>query len=194
MLKLDNVSPIDAATYDVVVSGFTSMTSAPATLAVVTQPAQLILYEPFDYTNLGAAVSDNTPANWTFGGTGANDLIVTAGNLSYPGLASPIGNSVTNGGAGLGVRRSMGSTVNSGVLYFSALFRINDLGTTWNGAASQVGALAATDNVSFRLAVMVQASAGGYRIGVQKGGTGATATFGTTDYHAGDTIFLGRQI
>jgi len=30
----------------------------------------------------------------------------------------------------------------------------------------------------------------GYVIGVQKGGTGATPTFGATEYHAGDTVFL----
>jgi hypothetical protein len=189
-LKLDNVSPFDAASYDVVVSGYTSVTSAAATLAVVTQAPQLILYEPFDYTNIGSPVSDNTPGNWTFGGTGANDLSVIAGNLFRAGLAQPLGNSVTNGGAGLGVRRLFGTSVNSGTLFFSALFRINDIGTTWNGAASQVGALTATDNTSFRLAVMVQSSPAGYRIGVQKGGTGATATFGSTDFAAGQTVFL----
>src|SRR5205814_1599717 len=32
--------------------------------------------------------------------------------------------------------------------------------------------------------------ASSYVIGVQKGGTGATATYGATEYHAGDTIFL----
>jgi hypothetical protein len=189
-LKLDNVSPFDAASYDVVVSGYTSVTSTAATLAVVTQASQLILYEPFDYTNIGSPVSNNTPGNWTFGGTGANDLNVIAGNLFHAGLAQPLGNSVTNGGAGLGVRRLFGTSVNSGTLFFSALFRINDIGTTWNGAASQVGALTATDNTSFRLAVMVQSSPAGYRIGVQKGGTGATATFGSMDFTAGQTVFL----
>jgi hypothetical protein len=189
-LKLDNVSSFDAASYDVVVTGNTSVTSSSATLAVVTPPPQLILYEPFNYTNIGSPVSDNTPANWTFGGTGANDLNVAAGNLVYAGLAQPIGNSVTNGGAGLGVRRLFGTSTNSGTLFFSALFRINDIGTTWNGANSQVGAFTATDNLSFRLAVMVQSSPAGYRIGVQKGGTGATATFGTTEFVAGETVFL----
>jgi hypothetical protein len=189
-LKLGNVSPFDMASYDVVVTGYSSVTSSPATLTVVTQPPQLILYEPFDYANIGSPVSNNTPQNWTFGGTGANDLNVIARNLSCAGLAHSVGNSVTNGGAGLGVRRLFGTSANSGVLYFSALFRINDIGTTWNGAASQVGALTATDNVSFRLAVMVESSPAGYRIGVQKGGTGATPTFGSAEFVAGETVFL----
>ncbi len=189
-LTLSNVSPFDAAIYDVIVSGYTSVTSDPATLDVVTAPDQLLLYEPFDYSNVGAAVSLNTPANWSFGGTGANDLNVTTGNLSTPGLVESRGRSVTNGGVGLGVRRLFGASVNSGVLYFSALFRINDLGSVWNGAASQVGALTANDNTSFRLAVMVKSAPAGYVIGVQKGGTGVTSTFGSTEFHAGETVFL----
>jgi hypothetical protein len=61
----------------------------------------------------------------------------------------------------------------------------------WNGTAAQVGALTATDNTTFRLAVMVKSnSPTGYVFGVQKGGTGATTTFDTTEYHTGDTILL----
>jgi hypothetical protein len=153
---------------------------------------QLLLYEPFDYSNIGSPVSSNTPANWTFNGSGANDLNVAAGSLSYTGWPASVGNSVTNGGAGLGVRRLYSGSVNSGVLYFSALFRVNDLGYgAWNGAASQVGALTATDNQSFRLAVMVKSnSPSGYVIGVQKGGTGASSTFDTTEHQAGETVLL----
>jgi hypothetical protein len=78
------------------------------------------------------------------------------------------------------------------MLYFSALFRINNPGyASWNGAAAQIGALTANDNTTFRLAVMVKSnSPSGYVFGVQKGGTGATTTFDTKEYHAGDTIFL----
>jgi hypothetical protein len=152
----------------------------------------LVLYEPFDYANVEAAVSLNTPANWASNGSGANDLNVTGGNLSYTGLAASVGNSVTNGGAGLGVRRLFGSTVNTGAVYFSALLRINDLGFgAWLGTATQVGALTAVDNISFRLQVMVQSnSPSGYRIGVQKGGAGATTTFAAGEFHTGDTILL----
>lgn len=190
-LSLASVSPSDVGAYDVIVSGFGAVTSSPAaTLTVINQ--SLLLYEPFNYTNSGGPVNSNNPVNWTFNGSGANDLNVSAGNLAYNGLAASIGASVTNGGAGLGTRRLFGSAVSTGAVYFSALFRVNDLGYgAWNGVASQVGALTATDNQSFRLAVMVRSnSPTGYVIGVQKGGTGATATFGAGEYHAGDTLFL----
>ena len=185
-LTLTNVSPFDAGSYDVTVSGFTSVTSDPATLRL----SQLFLYEPFDYANIGSPVSTNTPGNWIFGGAGVNDLIVTSGSLSAPGLRESTGHSVSNGGVGLGVRRLFGASVNSGLLFFSALFRINEIGTSWNGAASQAGALTADDSVSFRLAVMVKTAVGGYNIGVQKGGAGASATFASTIFTVGQTVLL----
>jgi hypothetical protein len=193
-LTLASVSAGDAAAYDVVVTGFGSVTSSPpATLTVVTAPpGQLLLYEPFNYTNLGGPVSSNNPANWTYGGSPPNDLSVVNANLSYPGLAPPLGYSVTNGADGLGVRRLFSPSVNNGKLYFSALFRINNLGYgAWNGASSYAGALCATDNTSFKLGVMVRSnSPAGYVFGVQKSGTGATTTFDTTEYHAGDTVLM----
>jgi hypothetical protein len=193
-LTLSNVSLSDAAGYDVIVTGYNSITSSPpASLGVMLNPTnQLYFYEPFSYTNIGSPVSSNTPSNWTYGGTGTNDLKVTPGSLSYYGLPASVGNSVTNGGVGLGVRRWFGTNINSGVLFFSALFRMNDLGVgVWSGSASQVGALTATDSASFRLQVMIQLVAPtNYIIGVQKGGTGAATTFDGTLHSAGETVFL----
>ncbi len=191
VLALSGVSPSDVANYEVVVSGFGSTTSAPAaSLVVVTQ--SLLFYEPFAYTNIGGLVSSNNPADWAFNGAGSDDLGVTTGSLSYPGLAAPIGNSATNGGPGLGARRIWDYAVNTGVLYFSALLRVNSLGyPTWNSGSGQIGALTATDNQSFRLAVMIKSnSPTGYVLGLQKGGTGAFTTFATNEFHAGDTLFL----
>ena len=162
----------------------TSLTSKP------------FLYEPFDYSNIGGPVSSNTPPNWTNNVAAGvtNDCLVTAGNLSFTGLAASVGNSVTNGGVGLGIRRFLGTNINSGTIHLSALFRINDLGYGtggWTGASAQAGGLCATDNSSFRLQIMVKSnSPSGYLIGVQKGGTGASATFDTTERHANETVFL----
>ena len=193
-LNITSADVADAGTYSVVVSNANgSVTSSAATLTV-TQSAsgQLVLYEPFNYSNIGQPVSSNTPANWTYNGSGANDLNVTSGSLTYPGLVASAGNSVTNGGDGLGVRRLLGTNISSGRFYFSALFRINDLGFgAWSGSGSQVGALTSTDNVSFRLTLIVKSnSPNGYVIGLQKGGTGAVTTFDTTERKAGDTVLL----
>jgi hypothetical protein len=153
-----------------------------------------ILYEPFNYSNVGGPVSDNTPANWAFGGTGANDLSVVSGNLSYSGLPS-LGNSGTNGGAGLGVRRLFGTTTTSGDLYFSALFNLTSYGTAWTSpaAGTSIGALTDTDNTGFKLNVLVvkdTGGSGGYFFGIQKGGTGSTFVFDTTPHLQGETVLL----
>src|SRR5204862_5943829 len=98
-----NVQPADSGSYRVIVTNsLGSVTSAAAALTVVYGLPSF--YEPFDYTNVGAPVSSNTPANWTYVGSGANDFNLAAGNLSYPGLSASVGNSATNGGAGLAVR------------------------------------------------------------------------------------------
>jgi len=78
-------------------------------------------------------------------------------------------------------------------VYFSALFRMNDLGFgAWNEASSQIGALTAPDNQSFRLQVMAQgSSSNGYFLGVQKGGTGVSSTYDLSTLHSvGETVFL----
>jgi len=166
-----------------------------AGFSVVEARAAEILYEPFNYSNLGGPVSDNTPANWTFGGTGANDLSVVSGNLSYSGLAPGVGNSVTNGADGLGVRRLTGTTVTSGDIYFSVLFQLTSYGTAWTSpaAGTSVGALTEINNTGFKVnAVVVRdtGGSGGYFFGVQKGGTGSTATFDTTLHFEGEAILL----
>ena len=186
-----NVQLADSGVYTVVVTNTSgSVTSAPATLTVVSN--LLVLYELFDYTNIGGPVTSNTPVNWAYGGTGTNDLNVAAGSLTHSGLAESVGNSVTNGGPGLGVRRLFGASISNGLVYFSALFRVNDLGFgAWNGAGTQAGALTATDSSTVRLAVMLKSnSPSGYVLGAQKGGAGATAVFDATEHHANETIFL----
>ena len=190
-LALFAVGSADAATYQVAVTGAGGTSnSLPATLAIV-QSSASILYEPFDYSNVGSPVSSNAPANWAFNGSNPNDLNVSDGNLSYSGLATSVGNSVTNGGAGLGVRRLFGAGISSGNLYFSGLFRVNDIGTQWSGATAQVGALTATDNTNFRLAVMAALTTPtNYIFGLQKGGTGVSPVYEFIERQAGETVFL----
>jgi len=187
-----NVQYADAGSYSLIVSNaLGTATSTPADLTVLS--SQPFFYEPFDYSNIGGPVSSNTPANWAYGGSGANDTQVIGGSLSYPGLMASIGNSVTNGGAGVAVRRLIGTNVNSGNLYFSALFRMNNLGygaSGWSGASSQVGAFGANNNTNFPLGLLVKSnSPSGFVFGVQKAGT-STPAFDTTEYHTNETVFL----
>ncbi|MGZ4987091.1 MAG: hypothetical protein ACXWBP_03520, partial [Limisphaerales bacterium] len=185
-----NVQSADVGSYSVIITNAQgTVTSASAQLTV----SSLLLYEPFNYTNVGSTVSSTAPSTWTLSGTtGTDDFLVSSGSLFYPGLPPSMGNSGTNGGNGLGVRRLFSPPINSGTIYFSALFKLLDLGFgTWNGASTQVGALTADDNTSFRLQVMVRSnSPAGFVFGVQKGGTGSTITWDNTEHTTNETILL----
>lgn len=112
--------------------------------------AALLLYEPFDYTagdRLGGSgtsplgkvapngeqwITRSPAAAGSY--NPANDTLITAGSLSYTGLAASQGNSVrygssvAGGGAGLytdAIRLPGGAAVNSGSLYYSAVVRFN---------------------------------------------------------------------
>ncbi len=71
-LTVSDLSQLDEGNYDVVVIGYTNATGAPpAALTVLPYPGTLMLYEPFDYPDIGGTVSTNTPANWATGGSGS---------------------------------------------------------------------------------------------------------------------------
>ncbi len=191
-----NAQLSDAGTYSVTITNSAgSVTSATATLTVSTPPPPPpLLYEPFNYTNIGGAVSGNTPANWIPSGSGSDDFNITTGNLSYAGFRSSFGNSATNGGGGMAIRRLIGQTINSGTVYFSVLFNLVSYGG-WTGGpvttGAQVGALTASDNASFRVQILVKSNTPStYLLGVQKGGAGSTSTFSTTPVSLGSTVLL----
>jgi hypothetical protein len=192
----ETVQLADAGNYRVVItnaSGSVTSAVAPLTIGI---PAALppLLYEPFDYTNIGGKVSGNTSINWVPAGGGSDDFNVVAGSLSYPGLHRSMGNSATNGGAGVAVRRLIGQTVSAGTVYFSVLFNLVSF-AGWSGGSvtsgAQVCALTSSDNSTFRLQVLVKSNTPStYLIGVQKGGPTSTNTFSATPLNLGETVLL----
>lgn len=191
-----NVQPADIGSFNVVVTNsLGAVTSAPAALTIIVPPPPpALLYEPFNYTNIGFAVTANTSENWIQAGAGTNDFNITGGNLTYPGLRGRIGNSATNGGVGLAIRRLIGQTVNNGTVYFSVLFNLPSF-SGWTGgpvtSGAQVCALTASDNSTFRVQVLVKSNtASTYLVGVQKGGAGSTSTFATNVLTLGSTVLL----
>jgi hypothetical protein len=151
------------------------------------------LYEPFDYSNVGSPVNSNTPENWTNNvAAQPNDTHVALGSLHYPGLIPSIGNSITNGGAGVGIRRFLGTNIDSGTVYFSALFKMTSMGA-WTPAnmPALIGGLLTTNNTTARLGVTIRSNTPTtYLFGLQKGGTGATIVSDTTPRSIGETFLL----
>src|SRR5690349_10198900 len=100
--------------------------------------ATLILYEPFNYAEVGGQSSTN--------GGGKDDSYVAPGSLAVNGLAVPVGNSLTNGGSGMSLRRLLGSINSSGTLFFSVVLRMNQLGTNMVGTNLICNFLASDDS------------------------------------------------
>jgi hypothetical protein len=164
-------------------------------LSVLQAEAALTLYEPFDYSNIGAPVSSNTPANWAHNVAAiTNDTMVAPGNLPIAGGAESFGNSITNGGVGLGTRRLLGSTVTSGSLYFSVAFQMVAVGTGVNTTATNaIGTLSSPDNSTFPFQIVVKRTgAGTFQLGVKKAGSAAVgpAVFDANTYSDGQTLFF----
>jgi len=136
--------------------------------------AQIIFYEPFNFTttNLG------TQSGWTNVNTG--DTIGTvAGNLAVSGLASPIGNRVAFDAAGIDSQRTY-TAINSGTVWFSFAFQVTALGSL-NATGGYFAGLGA-NSTDFSSTIWTRSDGVGFDIGVSNNTTapGTNWTTGTT--------------
>src|SRR4030095_1150812 len=110
-LIVSNAQPINAGNYTLVVTNIAgAATSSVAILTVfVNTSGNLIAYDGFEYT---ADQLLTTGSSWLLNGSG-DDTFVTQGSLTVPGLALPLGNSITNGGSGAAVRLQLGTNISA---------------------------------------------------------------------------------
>jgi hypothetical protein len=190
-LTLSNLSAAaNNGSYTVVVSNsVAAVTSSVARLTVVGSATGLIGYEPFDYT-AGILLSSANPV-WVVNGSG-NDVYVAQGNLTVPGLPAPIGNSITNGGAGAGLRYNFPSSVIDGEIYYSFAMRIDYVGPNFNSTNSFVAAFVdGGSTYAARVVPRTNAFPGQFNLGVAKVGTTfAAQAWATNDFLEGQTIFI----
>jgi Ig-like domain-containing protein len=186
-LNIVNAQTTNSGQYAVIASNsIGSSTSSVAVLTVAaTPPTTLLVYEPFNYTS--GQLLTLASANWTTNGNG-NDSFVAPFGLSVPGLASPIGNSVTNGGSGAGLRLILGSTNTSGDLFYSFAMRVDAVGSLTTGfIAAFVDPSGASAYVA-RLNVRAGTAAHTYNLGISKVNT--TVSWATNDFPEGQTLFI----
>lgn len=124
-------------------------------LTAFTVGAVPLAYEPFDYPAgelLCPAASTpqrtDTDGRYWISGTSqttASDAAIVSGSISYPGLATSAGGSMTNGsGASQQSNRYVfGPGTNAGTVYVSFLMRVDSLGASFQGAPNQQGIITA---------------------------------------------------
>ena len=179
-----------------------------ATMAIAARAA-LPIYEPFaDAVSLGGTaytIGDPVPgqnngtngAAWFAAGAAGTNNSVSAANLSVTGLSSSSGGSMQFGvSSGPSARLNLGSSFNSGILYYSFALKVTDLGTLGTSGGFIAGfnntqnAQGSTPTV-ITTALMMRAVAGqpgNYNIGVRKG-TG-TPAWSPTALSVNNTVFV----
>jgi hypothetical protein len=186
-----DVQPSDAGNYSVEVGNAAgSLVSSDAVLTVLTNPpVELILYEPFAYSEATAIAGQG---GWVLNsGTSAT---AETGNLDVPGLASATGNRITWRAASMSLRLPLNTNIASGAIYYSFSMRVDNVGANFT-AAGVLGGFTTGTTTSFGTKVDIRTNAaGGFNLGTSKPGA-ATLVWSTNQYQPGDTIFIvGRYV
>jgi hypothetical protein len=155
------------------------LTTGVCCLLFQSAQATQFMQEGFNYSAGSLATVGNPPWNV---GTGNANIAVTAGNLTYTGLADPGGNdlTVTSGVAAGSIGAAFNaSPITAGTVYYSFLAQCTTLPTanqyltsllasgTPNGSADALG-----------LYVGQQTAGSTFRVGIRHNGSGATYTTG----------------
>ena len=87
-----------------------------------------LMYEPFSYTpDPTNGIAQKSGGVWVRINTG-DSILVTSGNLSYPGLPASTGNKIAFDGAGSDNYRIFGTAVTTGSVYYSFILNVSALG------------------------------------------------------------------
>ena len=177
--------------------------SALVCLAILPAGLAVPFYDPFDYP-VDADLAGQSPnggvdlwaAMGTNGVSGTDPITIAAGSLTVPGLAPPLGNSITFGGLGLTDRISIGTPINSGTTYYSFAFSVTDLGGLNTSGGFLAGFNSATGTAAGQptaigTRVLTRASGSGFQVGLEKNsGMGANFVFDPEVFDIGETIFV----
>ena len=134
---------------------------------------------------------------WVSVSTGTNQPLIAAGNVAYPGMNVPLGNSVSVAPpAGLLTRVSLSATA-SPAFYYSFYLKVTDISAVSTSAANNyiAGFSDTTGSQTSGLSrcgsrLVSKASGGGYVLGVGKSSTTANYVYDTTVRQTNDVLFV----
>jgi len=201
-LNLMNIQVTAAGNYSVDLSNSAgTVTGSNAFLSVrVPDP---FAFEPFAPATTSYAPGANligqtntAGQGWSQAGPAGTQPTIQAGNLVYPGLAGPTGNSVKFGGNGTSARFNLGTNITTGTWYYSFIFRLTDISTLnaagvfWAAFNNSAGTQITTpSSVGTRL--LTRLATGGFNVGLDKSsGNSSVFVFSPTVYTINDTIFV----
>lgn len=162
-----------------IVENVTSPTCNP----ILTLPLQ----EPFDYTAGDNLIDD---IKWDNTSTSSDEVIISSGNLSYTGLETSTGNSITFDGVGSDPQLLF-DPITTGTVYASFIFKVTDQTATTDFTDGGYFAIIGSDASGFDARFWVRAnpdsSSNQFDVGI--GNTGAPS-FTSSTYTVGDELFI----
>jgi hypothetical protein len=152
--------------------------------------AQLLMYEPFNYTpSVTNGINAQSSGLWTNLNTG-DSILVADGSLSYSGLAASVGNKVKYDGAGVDNYRSF-TTQTSGKIYYSFIVNLTSLGSLNTIGSYAINLLENNSTGNFGACVWFKASSttGKYNIGLSLRST-STPVYHSIDLDLNTNYFI----
>ncbi len=128
--------------------------------------------------------------------TSATQPKIVAGNLSYTGLPTSQGNSVSFGGSGESARLNLSSVVGSGTLYYSCIINISSAPSGGSGGIFFAGfnnSLGSQSTTPTTVATRIYGKGFGstFQLGTSKSSSTASDwVFDSTVRNVGDTVFV----
>ncbi|HSD14147.1 MAG TPA: T9SS type A sorting domain-containing protein [Flavobacterium sp.] len=158
--------------------GITRVIVAPQCKPVNTLPYN----EPFNYT-VGNILTNEQ--RWSISNTGDN-ILATAGNLTYTGLTST-GNSIAFDGGGAEAHTPF-TGITSGTLYSSFLMKVTDNTAVTEGGQTYFAVL--TDGVSnnFKARIFSKKTGSTYQLGLTSGTS--TTNYTSTFFNVNDVVYV----
>lgn len=147
--------------------------------------------EPVNYATGGVGLQ--AQAGWTLLNSG-DDLVISAGSLSYPGLPASTGNKVIFDAAGIDAAKAF-TQQTSGTVYYSFLLNVTALGSlgTTGGYFTSLNEGTGTN---FGATVWLRSDGAGYDIGINPRTTAANTVWstGTTAINTTVMVVISYQI
>jgi hypothetical protein len=159
-------------------------------------------YDGLNYT-VGESLAAQAAGGWVINQTATSDLLITAGSLSYTGIALPVGNKVAFSSGGEDAIKTFTQT-SAGTVYYSYLLNVTDVSAATGYVAGILANAVATSTaapgsgaIAGTVWVKPSANAGFFNIGLSARanqttvGTGPTnLQYGTTDYPLNAPVFV----
>ncbi|MGH2667197.1 T9SS type A sorting domain-containing protein [Flavobacterium sp.] len=143
-------------------------------------------HDALNYT-VGQALQTQT--GWTVLNTG-DDLAITAGNLSYPGMPASAGNKIAFGGAGIDAGKDFTSQT-TGTVYYSLLLNVTDLTATTSVTGGYCAGLVQGTSSSFGATLWLKKiDANTFNIGINTRTTAANSVYSPSAYNINQTYLI----